>query len=113
MHIHPPAVVHAILHHGKDIENRTWRTNYRGPILIHASNTEAEGSFDFDIPEFLDYGAIVGTADLVDCVTKSKSKWFHGPYGFVLKNVREIEPIECKGKLGIWEVNYELQLRTI
>lgn len=21
----------------KDIENRSWRTNYRGPVLIHAS----------------------------------------------------------------------------
>lgn len=26
-----------ILHAGKDIENRTWRTRYRGPLLIHAS----------------------------------------------------------------------------
>jgi len=21
----------------KDVENRTWRTNYRGPVLVHAS----------------------------------------------------------------------------
>ncbi len=27
------AVVHGI----KDIENRSWRTHYRGPLLIHAS----------------------------------------------------------------------------
>jgi len=28
---------YAILHLGKDIENRPWRTNFRGPLLIHAS----------------------------------------------------------------------------
>ena len=27
----------AIIHGGKDVENRTWRTAYRGPLLIHAS----------------------------------------------------------------------------
>lgn len=26
----------AIIHAGKDIEKRTWRTDYRGPLLIHA-----------------------------------------------------------------------------
>src|ERR1017187_9047245 len=28
---------HAILHLGKDVENRSWSTPYRGSILIHAS----------------------------------------------------------------------------
>ncbi|WP_454018463.1 ASCH domain-containing protein [Azospirillum sp. Marseille-Q6669] len=28
----------AILHMGKDIENRGWPTSYRGPVLIHASS---------------------------------------------------------------------------
>lgn len=27
---------HAIFHLGKDVENRSWRTRYRGPLLIHA-----------------------------------------------------------------------------
>lgn len=26
-----------ISHGGKDIVNRSWRTRYRGPVLIHAS----------------------------------------------------------------------------
>jgi hypothetical protein len=25
----------------KDIENRSWRTNHRGPLLIHASSTNS------------------------------------------------------------------------
>lgn len=28
----------AILHMGKDIENRGWPTGYRGPVLVHASS---------------------------------------------------------------------------
>lgn len=35
----------AILHAGKDVENRTWRTTYRGPVAIHASKAvDPEGS---------------------------------------------------------------------
>jgi hypothetical protein len=26
----------AIVYGGKDVENRRWRTSYRGPLLIHA-----------------------------------------------------------------------------
>ncbi len=26
----------AIVHGGKDVENRSWATSYRGPVLIHA-----------------------------------------------------------------------------
>lgn len=28
-----------IIYAGKDIENRTWATQYRGPVLIHAAKT--------------------------------------------------------------------------
>ena len=29
----------------KDIENRTWKTHYRGKIYIHASSHYAKGAF--------------------------------------------------------------------
>jgi hypothetical protein len=28
-----------IFHYGKDVENRNWKTDYRGTLLIHASKT--------------------------------------------------------------------------
>lgn len=34
----------------KDIENRSWRTKYRGPVLIHASAAK---------PSMDDYGAVI------------------------------------------------------
>lgn len=33
----------------KDVENRTWKTDYRGPIAIHAS-----GTFDWSFFKFID-----------------------------------------------------------
>ena len=63
-----------LLFHGKDIENRTWRTSYRGPLLIHASQAMEEDDFPMQrqwieragivIPEDLPRGAIVGAATL-------------------------------------------------
>lgn len=95
-----------ILFAGKDIENRSWQTNFRGPVLIHASKT-----FDgdaYDRREFLsenpdtEFGGIVGMIDIVDCVSQSNSPWFHGPFGFVLKNPKAINFIPCKGQLGFF-----------
>ena len=37
-----------IIHGGKDIENRTWRTKYRGRILIHAAKADDKKSKDAD-----------------------------------------------------------------
>ena len=65
----------------KNIENRTWWSKYRGPFLIHASLALDRKV----VPEDLETGGIVGIAEIVDCVTHHRSKWFAGPYGFVLR----------------------------
>ncbi len=74
----------------KDIENRSWRMRYRGPIFIHESKSGGGR------------GAIIGKADLIDCVDNHPSPWFEGPYGFVLANPKRIKPISCKGRLKIF-----------
>lgn len=102
-----------ILNAGKDIENRTWRTRFRGKVLIHAAKgmkaaewNEAWGFARTAItPEFLsgakvaatslqpnniERGGIIGIADIVDCVSCSDSSWFVGPHGFVLHNVEPL-----------------------
>lgn len=107
-----------ILHAGKDIENRTWMTLFRGRVLIHASKGmtrhEYAGAFDtldcidltaqIAIPTFdeLQRGGIVGEADIVDCVQKSDSPWFFGPYGFVLRNAKLLPFQSCNGSLGFF-----------
>ena len=41
----------------KDVENRTWKTKYRGQVLIHASTTDTSDLFDrsFPLPVFREY----------------------------------------------------------
>ncbi len=96
----------------KDIENRTWPTVYRGPVLIHAGKrldpqTEqirwvVQRQFGILIPAALDLGGIVGIASVEDCVQQSASPWFSGPYGFVLKDARPLPFTPCRGLLGFY-----------
>jgi len=103
----------------KDIENRSWRTRLRGRIWVHAGSsrvTKAEYE-DFlticrerrikTFPQREDFkiGGIIGSAEIVDCVTASRSYWFGGEYGFVLKNARKTRFKPMKGKLGFFEAS--------
>jgi hypothetical protein len=91
----------------KDIENRKWHTNYRGPVLIHAGK-KYDGPRDMwdwpDIeqPAAFDQGGIVGEAEIVGCVTESPSRWFEGPYGLVIRNARPLPFRPCRGQLGFF-----------
>lgn len=42
--------------------------------------------------------------DVVDCVTNSRSYWFGGEHGFVLKNARRTRFRPMKGKLGFFSI---------
>jgi len=97
-----------IIFRGKNIENRTWPTNFRGTVAIHASmnlHPDADELSDNKKKQLV-RGAIIGVVDVVDCVDKHKSKWFQkGFIGFVLKNPRPLKkPIPCKGALNFWNV---------
>lgn len=105
----------------KDIENRTWKTSYRGRILIHASKVPCsreeleaytlpvlKGNVDIKNykPGQLACGTIIGSVELVDCVINHPSQWAEdGVYNWVLANpVLFKEPIHnVKGMLGLWE----------
>jgi ASCH domain-containing protein len=98
----------------KDIENRSWPTKHRGPLLIHAAQQPRSDideirqgikrRFRIDIPVDLPRGGIVGKVNVVDCVTKSRSRWFEGDYGFVCAHARRLRFTPMKGRLGIYEV---------
>ncbi|RKT01075.1 ASCH domain-containing protein [Chryseobacterium defluvii] len=87
----------------KDIENRTWKTNFRGRIYIHSSGTGAKGKFlamnekqreeaaKFEkfYPLYFDdlqRGAIIGEVDIVDCVINHSSIWAEKTNGCFLEN---------------------------
>lgn len=98
----------AIIYGGKDIENRTWKTNFRGRVFIHAGLNADKNAPDhvWDLlPEDVAiFGGIIGTVEIVDCVQASESKWFMGPWGWVLRDPKPISFIPYKGRLGLFDV---------
>lgn len=105
----------------KNIENRSWLTHYRGPVLIHAgirteNYLEVRDHVRFLIPidihegvlsqmperRELHTGGIVGIATITDCVMESDSPWFGGRYGYVLQDARPLPFVPMKGQLGIF-----------
>ena len=99
---------HAIMHLGKDVENRRWRTHRRGRILIQASlKVERDEASKLNLdPDDLPTGAIVGSVEIIDCMRGSKSKWaISGQWHWILKNARVVaKPIAFKGALGFIRV---------
>lgn len=98
--------VELILRFGKDVENRSWCTRYRGTLWLHASHT-----IDVDVCRLLNIpacelitGAIVGQVELVDCVRDSASAWaWPGAWHWLLRAARPSKPIYCRGHLGFFE----------
>lgn len=91
----------------KDIENRSWPTRFRGRVLIHAGKRHDGSPNEWDWPhiqrpDHLDYGGIVGEAEIVDCVQQHASEWFQGEYGFVIRNARPLPFQACRGQLGFF-----------
>ena len=93
----------------KDIENRTWYTPYRGPLLIHCSKSLDAHFPREDLPagvHWQDYnGRIIGQVSLTDCIKDSKSLWAEkGLWHWVLKDPCPLkETIPARGALGLWE----------
>jgi len=115
----------------KKIETRSWKTNYRGELYIHASLTKIrkEWKDNKELMNLLDnsslnYGNIICKCNLVDCVymdnefinkiKKDNQEYICGIYEFgryawILENVEILDTsIKVKGHLGIW--NYEEEI---
>ncbi len=113
-----------IIHHGKDIENRSWPTNVRGRVAIHSSakfdmreygaameTISYNGLPNFDLRP-VDYpcGSIIGTVEIIGCCDASESPWFCGEYGFMLKRpIALAVPVKIRGALGFWSVPREIE----
>jgi hypothetical protein len=96
----------------KTLENRGWRTKYRGPLLIHASQTIAPTRMAFDLPR----GVLLGIVDLIDCVPLADvagQPFAEGPICWKLANPRPFSrPIPLRGKMGVFDVPDELLPRV-
>lgn len=110
----------------KKYEFRSWRTKYRGDILIQASKSvdkkamEEFKCYDLDYP----LGCIIARVNIDDVIKVDEDfkkilkrenylvynhiindKEYNG-YAFKLSNAKILNPINVKGKLGLW--NYDL-----
>lgn len=109
----------------KFIETRSWRTNYRGELYIHASVTKSilnHKNDDFmELIKDLNFkpGYILCKCRLIDCVYMTEEyiedikknhyqeyicgRYEVGRYAWVLDDIEVLEePILAKGKLSIW-----------
>lgn len=107
----------------KKYEFRSWKTNYRGKILIHAGlSLENDNALKFkDYNLNYGHGEIIGEAYLTDCILVDKEfedelykinplvygKSKHARvYAWKLDNVIMYEKrVPYKGRLGLW--NYD------
>lgn len=71
----------AVFHAGKDVENRSAGTPYRGRLYIHAGVRYDLDAIDallqlgYRPPLDMPHGVIVGHVELVDVVRDSTSRW--------------------------------------
>ena len=120
-----------IIQGGKDIENRTWRTHYTGPLLIHAAATRpsfqeykdacelqsaaamcsparrsAHSPLYFPSSDELVYGAIIGRVRMAGCAVTSYSPWgILGAWNWLLADPEPLGPIPYQGRQGLFNVD--------
>ena len=117
----------------KGYETRGFKTNYRGPLLIHSGQRPLrwilkhsdEDSLDVAIEFFgmeelmeLPTGCAICVVDLVDCIEMTPDfiakqsqtelavgDWQPGRYAWKLENPRELDPVEIIGQQGLWNAS--------
>lgn len=127
----------AIVHGGKDVENRVQAWTYRGPLAIHAGLAKPEKdnlasvahrvAHGTEVPTELKFGAIIGIVDLVDvhvssyaarpkpvpCCPSVWAQFAEAPtkpvVHLVLERPRALaRPIPARGRLGLWTPDEKL-----
>lgn len=116
----------------KTVETRSWKTDYRGLLAIHAAKKNGEKSQDMvelialgnehvPVPlEEMPYGAVVCVVNLVAIVPTQEVIWLHpeslpayefdygdyslGRYAWITKQVYKFaEPVPAIGRQGLWD----------
>ena len=110
----------------KKYEFRTWKTKFRGEILIHAGKGIDKDAMERYKHLNLNYpsGCIIAKVTITDCIKVdesfryqlscensliyfgviNKSDW--KGYAFKLENVEKVNPIYINGKLSLWDYEY-------
>jgi len=104
----------------KLVENRTWPTSYRGLFAVHSGKSRQwlidprDWHYAAELPktDTLAFGALIAVVELVDCVRVGAlpadlrdHPFAEGPWCLILRNAKRIEPIPCRGNVGLWETD--------
>jgi hypothetical protein len=117
----------------KNIENRSWKTNYRGELLIHAGKAKDPYAmqagerlcrkYGLPFPEELPLGCYVGLvtlsglvnmenrqvqSDITDLDMNNLRGYIYEDFGFVLTNPRSMPTIPANGRLGLFNPEEEI-----
>ncbi len=112
----------------KCFEFRSWKTNFRGKFLIHASKGIENENMDRFRCLNLEYptGCIIGSAEITDCIKVEKefenrliveneliygATRGRGGYALKLEKIKKLEkPIPAIGSLGFWDYYDEFEI---
>lgn len=97
-----------IVHGIKKFEYRTWRTKYRGDILIHAgASTVKDQLYRLDNTDIIiENSRVVGKVTITDCVLiTDENSEYYGLYAWCLEDPVIIKSdVVVKGKLSFFEI---------
>ncbi|WP_224816528.1 hypothetical protein [Hasllibacter sp. MH4015] len=110
----------AIIHGGKEVENRSLGSIRAGRmepgrIAIHAAIGMKQDEYAYLVwrwakdgvatprPDLLPRRAIIGSVEVVEIITESDSPWFGGEAGLLLRDPVPCDPIPAAGALGYFE----------
>ena len=110
----------AIIHGGKDVENRSTFAVTKGSIdarriAVHAAKGMTRHEYEYargfmarigvdcPCPDALARGAIIGSVTVKAVLKSYPSRWFMGPKGLVLEDPVAFDPIPAIGALGYFE----------
>jgi hypothetical protein len=95
----------------KTVECRTWKTDYRGDILICSTAKRWKGTISGHAL------CVVRLADVVpfekkhlEAACMQKNDFAPGLYAWILTDLRIIRPIPLKGKLSLWNYDGEVEI---
>ena len=108
----------------KRVENRTWATNYRGLLYIHAGKGRSHWDEEIHLKRYprAAWGAVVAMATLTECVHidnvgrgefAQRFPWLaehdhtNGPWCWILDNVTPIGPWPWRGAQGLFDIDPE------
>jgi len=110
----------------KHYETRSWKTNYRGKLLIcsTAANSKQHQEYfkicdELRLPPWTDFphGCAIAICELTDCILMTPEfialvsqteilcgDWQVGRYAWKLENIQPLPPFEVKGKQGLFNL---------